>query len=319
MKTYKLNSGHEIPLFGLGTWKSDNEKELSEAVREAVNIGYRHIDCAKIYGNEKFIGKALNDAFNNNDVKREEMFITSKLWNDSHAKDDVIPALKATLADLKLDYLDLYLIHWPVCFKKGTMFPSSTDEFIALENLPISETWLGMEKAVKEGLVKSIGVSNFSINKLEELDKTAKIKPAVNQVESHPFLQQTELLDYCDSKSIALTSYSPLGSKDRAGFLLNKDEPSLLDNPVINKIAVKHNATPAQVLIKWQIQRNIVVIPKSVNPKRLKENYDAQFIELDGVDMKEIALLDKHFRYVNGSFFTPEGSGYTLENLWDEE
>jgi len=132
MKTYKLNSGDEIPLFGLGTWKSEQEEELYKAVREAINIGYRHIDCAKIYGNEKVIGKALSDAFNNSDVKREEIFITSKLWNDSHANGDVIPALKPTLEDLKLDYLDLYLIHWPVCFKKDVLFPSSIGEFIPL-------------------------------------------------------------------------------------------------------------------------------------------------------------------------------------------
>lgn len=318
MKTYKLSSGYKMPLFGLGTSKAEKEDELYKAVREAVNIGYRHIDCAKIYENEHVIGKALNDAFKANDVKREEMFITSKLWNDSHATDDVIPALKSTLQDLKLDYLDLYLIHWPVCHKKGIVSPADASEYISIEKLPISETWIGMEKAEEEKLVKSVGVSNFSIKKLKELDKTAGIKPVVNQVECHPFLQQKELLDYGNSKNIALTAFSPLGARDRTGCFLVKDEPSLLDNSVINKIAQKHNASPAQVLIKWQIGRNVVVIPKSVNPKRLKENFEAQFIELDEIDLKEISTLDRHFRFMNGTFFNFAGTDYSLETLWDE-
>lgn len=319
MQTYKLNSGYEMPLLGLGTWKADNPKELRNALKEAVNIGYRHIDCAKIYENEKVIGKALNELFQEGIIKREEIFITSKLWCDSHAKTDVIRSINSTLRDLQLEYLDLYLIHWPVCFTKGTIFPSRTEEFISLENLPISKTWKGMERAVEEGLVRSIGVSNFSIKKLEELDKTATIKPAVNQVESHPFLQQTKLLEYCNSKNIAMTAYSPLGSRDRAGFVKSENEPSLLDNSIIKKIAEKHEATPAQILIKWQLQRNVIVIPKSVNAGRLKQNFEAQFVELDNEDMAQIATLDRHFRYINGTFFTPKGSGYTLHNLWDED
>lgn len=318
MKIYKLNSGHEMPLFGLGTWKALNEAELYNSVREAINIGYKHIDCAKIYGNEKVVGNALSDAFCNGETCREKIFITSKLWNDSHAKEDVIPALKSTLYDLRLDYLDLYLIHWPVCFKKGVEFPTAPDEFIPLEQVPSAETWEGMEDAVKEGLVKSIGISNFSIKKLKELYDTATIKPANNQVELHPYLQQNELVEYCKSKNILLTAYSPLGSKDRPSALKSEDEPSLLENPTIKIIAEKHNATPAQVLIKWHLQRNCAVIPKSTNPIRLRENFEAQKIELDEADMKEIATLDKHFRYLTGTFFTPPGSGYTIENLWDE-
>ncbi len=318
MKTYKLSSGYEMPLFGLGTWKAVQEDELYNAVREAITIGYRHFDCAKIYANEAVVGKALNDAFRANEVKREEIFVTSKLWNDSHAQGDVIPALQSTLRDLGLDYLDLYLIHWPVCFKKGTEFPTSTDDFIPPENLPISQTWQGMEKAVGQGLAKSIGVSNFSIKKLKELDKTSKIKPANNQVELHPYLQQKELSEYCNANNIALTAYSPLGSMDRPSSLKPENEPSLLEDAVIARIAQKHNATPAQVLIKWHIQRGVAVIPKSTNFNRLKENHDAQFVGLDEPDMKKIASLERNFRYLTGSFFTQPGSGYTLENIWDE-
>ena len=318
MKSYKLNSGYEMPLFGLGTWKALDKDQLYNTLREAINIGYRHIDCAKIYLNEDVIGKALNDAITAGDIKREDIFITSKLWNDSHYEDDVIPALKSTLKDLNLDYLDLYLIHWPVCFKKGVEFPQNVNDFIPLENLPISQTWAGMEKAIDQELVKSIGVSNFSIKKLDELYNASTIKPCVNQVESHPLLPQIKLLDYCNSRNIAITAYSPLGSKDRVQALKTENEPSLLENQIINKIAQKHNSTPACVLIKWQIQRNVIVIPKTTSLKRLKENFDAQFIELDDSDIKEIAGLDKNFRYVSGTFFTQEGNGYTLENLWDE-
>jgi len=318
MKTYKLNSGHEMPLFGLGTWKATHEKDLYNSIREAIKIGYRHFDCAKIYFNEKTVGNALNDAMNAGEIKREDIFVTSKLWNDSHAKNDVIPALQSTLNDLKLDYLDLYLIHWPVSFKKDVEFPSSVADFIPPENMPIAQTWQGMEAAAGEGLVKSIGVSNFSIKKLRELDKTAQIKPANNQVEAHPYLQQNELLEYCNSKNILMTAYSPLGSKDRPSALKPENEPALLEDPIIRHIAQKHGATPAQILIKWQIQREVAVIPKSTSPDRLKENYNARLIELDEADMQEIAKLDKHFRYLTGEFFTPPGSGYTMENLWDE-
>jgi len=318
MKKYRLNSGYDMPLLGLGSWKALDERQLYSIIREAINTGYRHFDCAKIYGNETIIGSALKDAFNDRDVKREEIFVTSKLWNDSHAKQDVIPALESTLWSLWLDYLDLYLIHWPVCFKKGVDFPKTPDEFIPLEELPVSQTWSEMEKTVTAGLTRSIGVSNFSIKKLDGIYSNSSIKPAVNQVESHPFLQQKALLEYCNSKNIAFTAYSPLGSKDRPDALRAKGEVPVLENPVIVKIAHKHNVTPAQVLIKWQIQRNVVVIPKTTNLNRLKENFAAQFIELDDSDMQEIASLDQHFRYLTGEFFTPTGSGYTIENLWDE-
>jgi alcohol dehydrogenase (NADP+) len=222
------------------------------------------------------------------------------------------------LQDLQLDYLDLFLIHWPVAFKKEVSWATKGDEFIALTELPLIETWRGMEQAVDEGLVKSIGVSNFSQVKLENLRLNGTIQPSVNQVECHPYLQQEELLAYCQRNGIGLTAYSPLGSGDRTSSLKQENEPLLFENSVIQQIAQKHQATPAQILIKWAIERGTVVIPKSVSPQRIKENFEALQISLDAEDLQQIKALNQNYRYVSGSFFAVPNSGYTVENLWDE-
>lgn len=317
MNAFKFKNNDEMPALGLGTWKSD-PGEVYNAVREAIKIGYRHIDCAAIYGNEAEIGQAFSDAFKKGDVSREELWVTSKLWNNAHLKDDVRPGLEKTLKDLQLDYLDLYLMHWPVALKPGIGFPKSGADFLSLEEIPISVTWAALEDCSKAGLSKHIGVSNFSVKKLKALLKACEIRPEVNQIEMQPFFQQNSMLEFCNNENIVLTAYSPLGSTDRPAVFKAPDEPSLLENPTILKIAESNGISSAQVLICWAIQRGTAVIPKSVNPGRMKQNLDAASINLSDEDMQKIAALEMSARLLVGSFWAMPGSGYTMETLWDE-
>jgi alcohol dehydrogenase (NADP+) len=308
MKTIQMANGDCLPALGLGTWKSA-PGEVGRAVEEAVRIGYRHFDCAWIYGNEAEIGQALARCLDTGLVTREELWITSKLWNDRHASDEVVPALQGALADLRLDYVDLYLVHWPVALQKGVFVPERAEQMIALEELPLAETWRGMEAAHDAGLARHLGVSNLSPAKVRALCASARVWPEVNQVELHPYLQQTELLEACRELGVAVTAYSPLGSRDRPPSMKADDEPNLLADPVITSIAARLDVSPAQVLLAWAVQRGTSVIPKSVNPARMQEN--------DG-DMRSIAALDRASRYITGAFWVLDGGPYTLANLWDE-
>ncbi|QED36769.1 aldo/keto reductase [Antarcticibacterium arcticum] len=316
MLKLKFSNGDEMPAIGLGTWKS-GKGEVGEAVKTAIRNGYRHIDCAATYGNEAEIGEALAEIFKEGKVKREDLWITSKLWNNAHLKEDVIPALKITLKDLQLEYLDLYLIHWPVAFKPGVAFPQSNDEYLSLDEAPIIDTWNKMLEARDLGLSKHVGVSNFSIPRLEELIEDSPEPPEMNQIELHPFLQQHKMLEFCSRNNIHLTAYSPLGSGDRSSAMKASNEPSLLENSTIVQIAKKHGASPAQVLIKWHLIRGTAVIPKSTTPQRIIENLGSAGVSLTEDELHKISELDKHYRYVTGEFFVTKGNSYS--NIYDED
>ncbi|SMD33021.1 alcohol dehydrogenase (NADP+) [Reichenbachiella faecimaris] len=317
MKTYSLNNGDQMPALGLGTWKSE-PGEVYKVIRTAISVGYRHFDCAYIYQNEVEIGAALNDAIMTGEVNREELWITSKLWNTHHKQDEVNECLKITLKSLQLDYLDLYLVHWPVAHHKDVIFPQDGSGLVSLSEISLEETWRGMEKVKAAGLAKHIGVSNFSAKKIKQINDSATHKIEVNQVELHPLLQQKDLLAFCKEENIIVTAYSPLGSRDRAVQMKAENEPDLFEIPTIQKIAENHDCSPAQVLIAWAVNRETAVIPKSTHEARLKQNLEAANLSLSKDEMNEISVLDKHFRYVTGGFFALPGSDYTLANLWDE-
>ena len=312
MKNLLFQNGDILPSIGLGTYLS-KKNEVYDAVLEAIRIGYRHIDCAYIYGNEKEIGLALQKAFKLGLVKREELFLTSKLWNSDHVPERVEVAILKSLRDLQLDYLDLYLIHWPVAFKAGHEQAKDASDLLSPDEMPVSATWKGMEKVKNAGLAKHIGVSNFNIPKLQRLMDEAEIKPEVNQIELHPYFQQNELVEFCQMNQILLTAYSPLGSRH-----LVHSEAGITSEKHVLEIAEKHSSSPAQVLLAWGMQRGTAVIPKSVNLGRIQENFEALNTILDVDDINIINTLERNMRVAKGLYIVLPRGCYTYENIWNE-
>lgn len=311
MKYAYFKNFDKIPLLGLGTWKS-RPGEVKQAIKTAIDSGIRHFDCAKIYGNEIEIGEAFKSVFDEGKIERKDVFITSKLWNNAHLSDDVFPAIHKTLDDLQLDYLDLYLIHWPVATKPDVVNPKVAEDYISLDNAPLLDTWKKMIEIKQLGLAKHIGVANFSIPNLKLLMAGSALIPEMNQVEAHPYLNQAELLKFCKQNDILFTAYSPLGSRDKS----NPEKLDLFEDKTVVALAEKNNCSSAQLLLAWGMQRETIVIPKTVTPSRMAENLASEGIQLDDIDMEKLDALDRAHRFIDGSFWTVEGNSYSLSDLW---
>jgi len=259
--TFKLHNGVEMPYLGLGTYQADNDGEVVEAVLHALETGYRHIDTAAVYHNEKGVGKAISQS----KVARDDIFVTSKVWNSDQGYESSLKAFDASMDRLGLDYLDLYLIHWPVEGK-------------------YKDTWRALEKLYKDKRVRAIGVSNFLQHHLEDVLKVAQTAPMVNQMEFHPYLVQQELIDFCDTQNIQYESWSP--------FM----QGELFDLDITSDLEEKYGKSSAQIILRWNLQKGVVAIPKSVHKNRIEQNADIFDFELSKEDMLYLNGLDRHHR-----------------------
>ena len=267
MQYIDFHNGNTMPQLGLGVFRVENDDTAKDAVKHAIINGYRSIDAALVYGNEEMVGRGIQEGIAAADIQREDLFITSKLWFDSFGKDNVEQGYQTSIDNLGLDYLDLYLIHWP-----------GTDESVMID------TWKGMEALYESGKVKNIGVSNFNIEHLEVLKSQTSIKPVINQVEFHPYFTQQELRTYLDTESIYMESWSPLMNAE------------ILTDETINAIAEEIGKSPAQVVIRWNIEHGVVTIPKSITPHRIEENINIFDFSLSTNQMERIDALNENKR-----------------------
>ncbi|HBY83118.1 diketogulonate reductase-like aldo/keto reductase [Staphylococcus warneri] len=267
MDNIKFYNGHTMPKVGLGTFRVENNDDCTKAVKYAIENGYRSIDTAMVYGNEEKVGQGIKEGLESAGLKREDLFITSKLWLEDYGRENVEQAYENSLKRLDLDYLDLYLMHWP-----------GTNEALMID------TWQGMEDLYKQERVKNIGVSNFNVDHFEALLAQVSIKPVINQVEFHPYLTQKELRQYLDVQNIVMESWSPLMNAQ------------ILDDEVVNQVAQEVGQTPAQVIIRWNYQHQVVTIPKSVTPHRIDENLNILDFELNDDQMKKLDDLNQNKR-----------------------
>lgn len=314
-----LYTGDKIPVIGLGTFGSDNysAETIAEAVKTAIKMGYRHIDCASVYGNEKEIGVALQAVFAERIVKREELWITSKVWNDKH--NEVVDSCKQSLADLQLDYLDLYLVHWPF----PNFHPPKCDVNTRQKNAKpyihadYMRTWGQMEQLVDAGLVRNIGTSNVTIPKMKLILRDCRIKPAVNEMEIHPHFQQPELYAFMKENRVEVIGYSPIGSPGRPERDRTADDTVDMEDPAIVAIANRLNTHPAVVCLKWAVQRGQITIPFSVKTEKMYSNLLGIVTDsLTQSEMDAISKIDKNCRLIKGQVFLWEGAkGW--EDLWD--
>lgn len=315
--------GDRIPAIGLGTFGSDHASagEVAEAVREAIALGYRHIDCARVYGNEAEIGEVLAEVIESGLVQREELWITTKLWNDMHGDGDVLLSLAQSLRDLRLEYFDLFLVHWP--------FPNHHDPGVGADaRHPDSRpyvhdeymrVWRQLERVADAGLARHIGTSNMTVAKLEFLMRDCRIKPAFNEMELHPHFQQPELFDYCTTMGIVPIGYSPLGSPNRPPRDTTPEDTVDLDDPVLVRIASDHGVHPATVCLKWAVQRGQIPIPMSTKRRNIAGNLRSVTEDpLTDSEMASIAGIDRGCRLIKGQVFLwPESHGW--EELWDPD